>query len=245
MEVVFLTALGVGGATVVGGIVGFFIKNIPHRFSDLTLSFAAGIMLAAAVWGLIIPASGEGSRYESLVCILGIALGALFVGGCEKFVPKFRFVVGDSFEDGAADGAIMLLFAMAIHNLPEGIAAGVSLGSGDAAGAIAVAGGIALQNIPEGMAVIPPMLAVGIGRRRAFLLALFTGAVEVVGTFLGYRAVTFFDGILPLSLAFAGGAMIYVIADEMMPTVKGQGKWGVYIFTLGFCVMILLNSVLA
>ena len=245
MEVVFLTALGVGGATVVGGAVGFFIKNIPHKFLDFTLSFAAGIMLAAAVWGLIIPASGAGSCRESLVCVLGIALGAIFVGGCEKLVPKLRFVVGDSFEDGVADGAIMLLFAMAIHNLPEGIAAGVSLGSGDAAGAIAVAGGIALQNIPEGMAVIPPMLAVGIGRRRAFLLALFTGAVEVVGTFLGYRAVTFFDGILPLSLAFAGGAMIYVIADEMMPTVKGQGKWGVYIFTLGFCAMILLNSVLA
>lgn len=245
MKIVFLTALGVGGATVIGGIIGFFIKNIPRKFSDLTLSFAAGIMLAAAVWGLIIPSSGDGTWNEALVTVSGIMFGALFVGCCEKFVPKLRFVVGDTREEGVADGAIMLLFAMAIHNLPEGIAAGVSLGSGDMAGAIAVSGGIALQNIPEGMVVIPPMLAAGIGRGRAFLLALFTGAMEVLGTFLGYRAVTFFTGILPLSLAFAGGAMIYVIADEMMPMTKEQGKAGVYVFSLGVCIMILLNSALS
>ena len=139
----------------------------------------------------------------------------------------------------------MLLLAMAIHNLPEGIAAGVSLGSGDAAGAIAVAGGIALQNIPEGMVIIPPMLSAGVSRSRAFLLALFTGAMEVLGTFLGYKAVTFFIGILPLSLAFAGGAMIYVIADEMMPMAKAQGRAGVYVFTVGVCAMILLGAALA
>ena len=245
MRFVFLTALGVGGATVVGGIIGFFIKSTPKKFFDLTLSFAAGIMLAAAVWGLIIPSLGGESFGETAVTVIGIILGAFFVGCCERLAPKLRFVVGDADTDGCADGAIMLLLAMAIHNLPEGIAAGVSLGSGDAAGAIAVAGGIALQNIPEGMVIIPPMLAAGVSRLRAFLLALFTGAVEVFGTFLGYRSVTFFAGILPLSLAFAGGAMIYVIADEMMPTAKKQGKTGVYAFIFGTCAMILLGAALA
>ena len=139
MRFVFLTALGVGGATVVGGIIGFFLKSIPKKFFDLTLSFAAGIMLAAAVWGLIIPSFGGESFGETAVTVIGITLGAFFVGCCEGLAPKLRFVVGDADTDGCADGAIMLLLAMAIHNLPEGIATGVSLGTGDVAGAVAVA----------------------------------------------------------------------------------------------------------
>ncbi len=244
MKLVLLTALGVGGATVVGSVIGFFVKKVPQKFADLIIAFAAGIMLAAAVWGLIVPSMGGGSAREVLVCVFGLALGALFIGACEKFMPSLRFIAGGEEGSAETDGALMLVFAMAIHNLPEGIAAGVSLGSGDVAGALAVAGGIALQNVPEGMAVIPPMLAVGISRKRAFLLALFTGLTEVVGTFMGYRAVTFFSWLLPVSLAFAGGAMMYVIVDEMVPRANGQGKYGAYVLVGGVCAMLLLNLAL-
>lgn len=244
MKLVILTALGVGGATVFGSVIGFFVKRVPRRFSELTVGFAAGIMLAAAVWGLIIPSLGGGSAAETAVTVSGLMSGALFIGFCQRFIPALRFAAGEGFEEGEADSALMLLFAMAVHNLPEGLAAGVSLGSGDTAGALAVAVSIGLQNIPEGMAVIPPMLAVGIKRRRAFVLALFTGISEVIGTFAGYRAVTFFEGLLPASLAFAGGAMIYIIADEMIPRAKALGRSGAYAFTAGICVMLLLELIL-
>ena len=241
MELVLLTALGVGGATVLGSAIGFFVKRVPEKISDLILGFAAGIMLAAAVWGLIVPSMGEESPREVFVSILGLALGALFIGACERLMPSLRFIAGGEGNGAEKDGALMLVLAMAIHNLPEGLAAGVSLGSGDMAGALAVAGGIALQNLPEGMAVIPPMLAAGISRRRAFALALFTGLAEVVGTFLGYRAVTFFSWLLPVSLAFAGGAMLYVIVDEMVPRANNRGKYGAYLLVAGVCVMLALN----
>ena len=237
MEIVLLTALGVGGATVIGAVIGFIFKNITHKFSDIVLGFAAGIMLAASVWGLIIPSLESGGV---LTCAAGVLFGALFIGACERLVPSLRFVAGA--DDASSDKAIKLLLAMALHNLPEGIAAGVSLGSGDKAGAFSVALGIAVQNLPEGMAVIPPMLSAGISRRRAFLLAVFTGAMEVVGTLLGHRAITFFSWILPFSLAFAGGAMLYVIADEMLPDSAAQGRLGAYIFTLGVCAMLVLNA---
>ena len=241
MRLVFLTAVGVGGATMLGSIIGFLVKSVPKRISDLTIAFSAGIMLSAAVWGLIIPSMGSGGLSETVISVLGIMSGAVFVGVCQRFIPKLRFAAGEGFEDGEADSVLMLVFAMAIHNFPEGLAAGVSLGAGDLSGAVSVAGGIALQNIPEGMAVVPPMLAVGISRKRAFLLALVTGFAEVFGTFLGYRAVTFFSELLPVSLAFAGGAMIYVIADEMIPRTKEQGSIGTSVFAAGMCVMLLLN----
>lgn len=241
MLMVFLAALGVGGATVIGGVIGFFIKKTPKRFFDLTISFAAGIMLAAAVWGLLVPSMGEAGLGEVVVTVAGLLAGALLIGVCERMLPSLRFVTGDK-AGNEVDGAIKLLLAMAVHNLPEGIAAGVSFGSGDVGSALSVAGGIALQNLPEGMVIIPPMLAAGISRRRAFLLAAFTGLTEIVGTFIGYKAVVFFGGILSFSLAFAGGAMIYVIADEMMPRAREQGRLGVYSFVVGICTMLFLNT---
>ena len=244
MTIVFLAALGVGGATVAGGIIGFALERIPKKFSELTLSLASGIMLAAAVWGLIIPAMGKGGAGETFVCALGILSGAAFIGFCQKLVPLFRFAAGEGFENGEADGVLTFVLAMTVHNLPEGLAAGLSLGSGDISGALAVAGGIALQNIPEGMAVIPPMLTLGIRKKRAFVLAASAGLSEVLGTFLGYRAVTAFSGILPFSLAFAGGAMVYVIADGMMPSDTLRGRAGSFAFTVGFCAMLLLNLIL-
>ena len=238
MGLVLLTAIGVGGATVAGSLIGFFVKEIPRRLSELTLSLAAGIMLAASVWGLIIPSMGDGSLKSTAITALGVFLGAAFIGACEKLVPHLHFIAGG--EGGEElDSVLLLVVAMALHNLPEGMAAGVSLGAGDLSGALSVAGGIALQNIPEGMAVVPPMLMAGISRRRTFVISLLTGFSEVLGTFIGYRAVTLLEPLLPITLAFAGGAMLYVIADEMIPRTSVQGKSAAYFLLLGFCLMLL------
>jgi ZIP family zinc transporter len=135
---------------------------------------------------------------------------------------------------------LLFVIAIAIHNLPEGIAAGVSFGTGDVGQALTVAGGIALQNIPEGMVIIAPMLASGMNSRRTFVIALATGIVEVIGTFIGYFAVTISTAVLPFALAFAGGTMLYVISDEMIPETHAHGneRGATYALLCGFAVML-------
>ncbi|MBR2448697.1 MAG: ZIP family metal transporter, partial [Clostridia bacterium] len=132
------------------------------------------------------------------------------------------------------------VMAIAIHNLPEGIAAGVGFGSGNTAEALVIAGGIALQNIPEGMVIIAPMLAAGLSKKRTFIYAMITGLVEVVGTLIGYFAVSIASVILPYALAFAGGTMLYVISDEMIPETHAHGsqRGATYALLFGFCLML-------
>lgn len=247
MEMVFLTALGVGGATVIGSIIGFLFKKISHRFSDIVLSFAAGVMLAAAVLGLILPSLEYGGNWGILITVAGIFAGALCLNVIDKVVPHLHRMVGVDLENHSGNANInkVLLFvtAIAIHNLPEGIAAGVSFGSGDTTQALLIAGGIALQNIPEGMVIIGPMLSAGVSPKRTFLCALATGLVEVAGTLLGYFAVSVASVILPFALAFAGGTMLYVISDEMIPETHAHGseRGATYALLVGFCVMLITD----
>ena len=136
--------------------------------------------------------------------------------------------------------------ALAIHNLPEGIAAGVGFGSGDTSQALVIAGGIALQNIPEGMVIIAPMLLAGISTRKTFICAMLTGLVEVIGTFIGYFAVSVSTAILPFALAFAGGTMLYIISDEMIPETHAHGseRGATYSLLVGFCIMLITDFLL-
>ena len=137
--------------------------------------------------------------------------------------------------------SLLFVIAIAIHNFPEGLAAGVSFGTGDNIQALTVAGGIALQNIPEGMIIIAPMLSSGISRGKTFAIALMTGVIEVVGTLIGYYAVTLSEMILPFALAFAGGTMLYVISDEMIPdTHSGDSDKAVTYALLGGFIMMLV-----
>ncbi len=249
MEIVLLTALGVGGATVIGAVIGFCFKNISHKFSDIVLSFAAGVMLAAAVLGLILPSLEHGGTHGILVTMAGIFAGALFLNVLDKLVPHLHKLAGvDPETHGQTSLSKVLLFviAIAIHNLPEGLAAGVGFGAGDTAQALVIAGGIALQNIPEGMVIIGPMLAGGVKPRRTFLIALLTGFVEVLGTLIGYFAVTLTTAILPFALAFAGGTMLYVISDEMIPETHAHGsqRGATYALLVGFCVMLVTDVLL-
>ena len=250
MEMVLLTALGVGGATVFGSVIGFLFKKISHRFSDIVLAFAAGVMLAAAVLGLILPSVDYGGKYGLIITVAGIFVGALCLNLIDKLVPHLHKLVGSDQEDhqGNANISKVLLFvtAIAIHNMPEGIAAGVSFGSGNTSEALLIAGGIALQNIPEGMVIIAPMLAAGVSPKRTFLCALATGLIEVVGTLLGYFAVSVASAILPFALAFAGGTMLYVISDEMIPETHAHGsqRGATYSLLAGFCLMLISDVLL-
>lgn len=244
MEMVLLTALGVGGATIVGSAIGFIFKDLSHRFTDIILSFAAGVMLAAAVLGLVLPSLEYGGEYGLWITIAGIFVGALALNVVDKLVPHVHKLVGvdDETHPDTANVSKVLLFVMAIaiHNFPEGIAAGVGFGAGNVAEAMIIAGGIALQNIPEGMVIIGPMLAAGISPKKTFVCAMITGLVEVVGTLVGYWAVSIATAILPFALAFAGGTMLYVISDEMIPETHAHGseRGATYALLVGFCVML-------
>ena len=249
MNLVLLTALGVGGATVIGALVGFLFKNITHRFSDIVLSFAAGVMLAAAVLGLVLPSLEYGGKYGLLITIAGIFAGALCLNVIDKIVPHLHKMAGtdiESHHDTNLSKILLFVTAIAIHNLPEGIAAGVGFGAGNTAQALVIAGGIALQNIPEGMVIIGPMLAAGVKPGRTFVIAMLTGVVEIVGTLIGYLAVSVASAILPFALAFAGGTMLYVISDEMIPETHAHGseRGATYALLVGFCLMLITDVLL-
>ena len=249
MELVLLTALGVGGATVIGSLIGFIFKKVSHTFSDIVLSFAAGVMLAAAVLGLIMPSLEYGGRFGLLITIAGIFVGALCLNLIDKIVPHLHKMVGSDIESHNNQNlskVLLFVSAIAIHNLPEGIAAGVGFGAGDTSQALIIAGGIALQNIPEGMVIIGPMLAAGVTPRKTFICAMITGLVEVVGTLIGYFAVSIASAILPFALAFAGGTMLYVISDEMIPETHAHGheRGATYALLVGFCLMLATDVLL-
>ncbi len=250
MEIVLLTAIGVGGATVFGALIGFIFKNLSHKFSDIILSFAAGVMLAAAVLGLIVPSLEYGGKYALLITVAGIFVGAVCLNFMDRLVPHLHKLGGGIEEahhgNEKLNKVLLFVLAIAIHNLPEGIAAGVGFGTGNNAEALVIAGGIALQNIPEGMVIVAPMVAAGIKPKRAFLYAALTGVVEVLGTLLGFFAVSLASAVLPFALAFAGGTMLYVISDEMIPETHAHGseRGATYALLFGFCVMLVTDVLL-
>lgn len=249
MRMVWLTALGVGGATVIGAIIGFLFKKISHKFSDIVTAFAAGVMLAAAVLGLVLPSLEYGGKYGIVITIAGIFVGALALNFVDKLVPHLHHLLGADIEEHKRtelNKVLLFVTAIAIHNFPEGIAAGVSFGSGDTAQALVIAGGIALQNIPEGMVIIAPMLGAGMKPGKTFICALITGLVEVVGTLLGFFAVSLASAILPFALAFAAGTMLYVINDEMIPETHAHGneRGATWALLVGFCLMLATDVLL-
>lgn len=245
MQLAMLTALGVGGATIAGVLIGFIFQKIPHKFNDAILGFAGGVMLAAAVLGLIIPSLEEGNVW---ITVLGILSGAIFLNIADKITPHLHHITGvdqetHSDSQNSLNKVMLFVIAIAIHNLPEGIAAGVGFGSQDISNAITVAIGIALQNIPEGMIIVSPLIMAGVSKWRVFLIASFTGVIEIIGTMIGFTAVSVATAILPFALAFAGGTMIYVVSDEMIPETHSHGyeRMATYSLIFGFIAMIVMD----
>lgn len=245
MQLALLTALGVGGATIFGVLLGFLFQKIPHEFNDVVLGYAAGIMLGAASLGLIIPSLDEGNVWITLI---GILTGAVFLNFADKVTPHLHHITGmdqeaHSDKQNQLNKVMLFVMAIAIHNLPEGIAAGVGFGTENIGNAITVALGIALQNIPEGMVIVSPLIIAGVPKMRVFFIACFTGIVEIAGTMIGFAAVNIATAILPFALAFAGGTMIYVVSDEMIPETHSHGfeRQATYALIFGFMTMILMD----
>lgn len=248
MSSVWISAAGLSLATMIGAVLGFGIKNLPHKWNDCVLGYCAGVMLAASTLGLLVPSvemAGEGLWWLSVV---GVICGALFLNVIDLATPHLHKLTGLEPENHANNASVnkILLFVMAIaiHKLPEGMATGIGFNAEDVSNAWSVTIGIALQNIPEGMVVIAPLLLAGVSKVRTFVISLAIALLEVAGVWFGYGVGSISEYLLPAMLAFAGGAMLYVVSDEMIPETHAHGyqKMATYALLAGFMTMVLLEQ---
>lgn len=247
MQQVWISALGLSGATLLGSIIGFAIKKLPHRWNDTILGYCAGIMLAAAILGLILPAAEQTNNGNWWIVIVGVLAGAIFLNILDFITPHLHHITGLDPElhtnNSTINRILLFVMAIAIHKLPEGMAAGVGFNSNDTSDAWTVSFGIALQNIPEGMVVISPLLLAGVNKWRTFLISVAIAMLEVVGILIGYGLGSISEVLLPMMLAFAGGAMLYVVSDEMIPETHAHGyqKQATYALLLGFLTLLFIE----
>ncbi len=248
-----LASLMAGLATGVGALPVFTARKVPERLKDGLLGFAAGVMLAASFFSLLLPSLDASERlYGGSVAAASIAVAGLLLGvGALALIneraPHEHFVLGQEGPPTAELRKIWLfIVAITIHNFPEGLAVGVGFGSGDIDNGISLAIGIGLQNMPEGLAVALALTGEGYSRRHAFLVALLTGLVEPVGGLLGAGVVVIAQPLLPWGLAFAAGAMLYVISHEIIPETHRRGfqNEATTGLTVGLCVMMFLDVTL-
>lgn len=250
MNLFAITALAVGISTVAGTAFGVLIRKIPHKYNDLILGCASGIMLAAAILGLIVPASETEGRYVMLMTICGVLAGALLVSILDRLTPHLHKLAGLDQEEHSnhAGTSKVLLFisAIAIHKLPEGLAAGVSFGTGDTGDILTVTGSIALQNIPEAIVIVAPLLAIGVTIRRTLLISIAIGCISMIGMGIGYGLISITGFLMPFFLAFAGGTMLYVISDEMIPETHAHGfeKQATFSMIGGFLLVLVLQKLM-
>lgn len=241
----FLATLGTGLATGVGALPVLFTRNIPERLLDGLLGFAAGVMLAATAFSLLVPAIELGGVG---IAILGLVAGALFLDAADRLIPHTHFIKGP---EGPRTKALrrvwLLVLAITLHNFPEGLAVGIAFGGGDLPTATVLAIAIALQNMPEGLAVALPLVREGYSRRRALAYATLSGMAEPVAGLIGVAAVQFVRPLLPFGLAFAAGAMLFVVSDEMIPETHRHGheRVGTAGLILGFVIMMFLDNLFA
>lgn len=245
MTDVWISAAGLCGATVIGSLLGFLVREMPHKWNDTLLGYCAGIMLAASTLGLIVPAFGQTGCWWTVV--LGVLAGAAFLNVLDLVTPHLHHITGLDPErhrhNATLNRVLLFVLAIALHKLPEGMAAGVSLCAGTGVIDWSVSFGIALQNVPEGMVIIAPLLVAGVSVGRTFAISLAIGLLEVVGVVAGYALGAASEAFLPVMLGFAGGAMLYVTSDEMIPETHAHGyqKQATYALLLGFMTLLLLE----
>lgn len=259
MQALFAT-LFTWGVTALGSALVFFFKRINQKVLDSMLGFAAGVMIAASFWSLLAPAIAMSPEVSDLPkwmpALIGFILGGLFLSMLDKVLPHLH--VG--FKTEEAEGpktswrrSILLVSAITLHNIPEGLAVGVAFGavaqnlpSATIGSAVALASGIGLQNFPEGTSVSVPLRREGMSRGRAFMYGQFSGLVEPIAGVLGAMLVMSIRPLLPYSLAFAAGAMIFVVVEELIPEAQLKGNTDTVTLAtlLGFCVMMTLDVAL-
>lgn len=244
----FLTALG---ASIV-----FFFKKLNRKVLDAMLGFAAGVMIAASFFSLIAPAvemTEAAGQPSWLIAGIGFALGCVFLFAADKILPHIHMLGKKEHREGIKTNwkrSVLLVSAITLHNIPEGLAVGVAFGAVAAgfpgatlAGAMALALGIGIQNFPEGAAVSIPLRREGLSRKRSFFWGQLSGIVEPIAGVLGALAVLVFRPILPYALCFAAGAMIYVVAEELIPESHSDRKSHIATIgvVIGFTVMMMLD----
>jgi len=253
-----LTGLGgsaaAGLATGVGALPVFFIRTLSERLQGAFLGFAAGVMLTAAFQSLISPAL-ELARAHPLGAVaghgevlVGLALGGAAVQLVNRYAPHEHFIIGtEGVPTQSLQRIWLIVIAIALHNIPEGLAVGVSFGGPDIANGTSAAVGIGLQNLPEGLAVAAALASINYPRRVAFSVALLTGLLEPVSGFVGIALVSRIEGLLPAALAFAAGAMVWVVSAEIIPETHIRGHQGTATAALmaGLILMVLIDAALA
>ncbi len=252
MSAVWISVAGIFGASVLGSILGFAIKALPHKWNDALLGYCAGVMLAASAVGLIVPAFETASSSLWWLLAISVVVGAMFLNVLDMVTPHLHHITGldpEEHRSNSSLGKVMLfVMAIALHKFPEGMAAGVSLSdTGDASVEWTVSAAIAVQNVPEGMVIIAPLLVAGLSKVRTFVIALGVALLEAVGVLTGYGVAWLFAQLLPFLLAFAGGAMLYVTSDEMIPETHAHGyqKQATYALLLGFVTLVIIDLSLA
>jgi len=246
----FIASVLAGLATAVGALSALFFKEVPARVFNIMLGAAAGVMLAATAFSLIVPGIEFGNQLWPGKGMFAVAIG-MFIGGvfldlADRHMPHLHFMANRDLDESSTRKVWLFIFAITIHNFPEGLAVGVSFGSGDMSNGIALAIAIGLQNIPEGMAVAFPLVALGYSRTKAVWIGTLTGLVEPVGGLFGVTAVSLFSPILPVAMGFAAGAMLFVISEEIIPETqsKGKARHATYAVLCGFIIMMALDGLL-
>ncbi|HLC19146.1 MAG TPA: ZIP family metal transporter [Thermodesulfobacteriota bacterium] len=249
----FFASLCAGLATALGAVPILFTRKISQRAQDVMLGFGAGVMLAATSFSLIVPGieaafSDTGSKpVSALIITAGMLLGGLFLRLSDKYSPHEHFIKGPEGADPRNLKRVWLfIIAITLHNFPEGLAVGVGFGGGDVSNGVALAVGIGLQNIPEGLVVALALLTEKYSKSKALFIPLLTGLVEPVGGLIGAGLVTVARPVLPWGLAFAAGAMLFVISDEIIPEShrKGFEKEATFGVMIGFVIMMFLDVTL-
>ncbi len=242
--------------TMAGAAVVLFFRNVSQRFLNTMLGFAAGVMIAASYWSLLAPAIEMASQTTTpawIPAVVGFLLGGVFLKIIDRIMPHLHF--GLPIED--AEGiktrwkrTVLLVLAVTIHNIPEGLAVGVAFGAAGAglpsatlAGAIALALGIGIQNFPEGTAVAVPLRREGLSVGKSFFFGQLSGIVEIIAGVIGAYLVLVVQSLLPYALSFAAGAMIYVVVEELIPESQREISTDTATLgaMLGFAVMMMLD----
>ncbi|CAD6876938.1 ZIP family metal transporter [Methylomonas fluvii] len=246
----FLASVLAGLATGIGALPALFFKNISDRLFNSLLGAAAGVMLAATAFSLLVPGLDYGEQIwpgKGLwIVSAGMLIGAVFLHFADSRLPHLHF---DNVNDHSLDSLqkiSLFIIAITIHNFPEGMSVGVSFGSGDMKNGLVLSIAIALQNLPEGLAVALPLVGLGYNKWKAVAIATLTGLVEPVGGLLGITMVTVFSSILPIAMGFAAGAMLFVISEEIIPETHSKGRSRIATFSLmaGFIIMMILDKIL-
>ena len=247
---VTISAIALGGSSLLGSLAGFVFRRIPHKLNDIFLGFCAGMMLGAAIVCLIL----EGVHMAGLSgwwqVVAGVILGVLMISGIDALTPHLHNLTGigetEHHPDAnrSVDRVLLFVLAIAIHKLPEGMATGITFDGHNVDNAWAVTISIALQNLPEGLVVVTPLLLIGVKRLRILAVGLTVAGIELAGVYMGYYLGSISAALLPALLGLAGGAMLYVLSDEMIPETHSHGyqKAGTYALVAGVLVLLIVRE---